>query len=135
MKELKHPIREAERYLQNARDILTEKAGKEGRYYTDKKYVKMAGDTAWKGVLVALDAVLPVRVNLRKGQRPDFQDYQEEIAKRDRKMPPVLVNAYDSLHKAMGYDGNTDYKMVQISLDKARILLNWADKQYQNQKL
>jgi len=133
MKELKHPIREAERYLQNARDILSEKAGKEGGFYTDRKYVKMAGNTAWNGVLVALDAVLPVRANLKKGQRPDFQDYQEEIAKRNRKMPRELFNAYELLHKSLGYDGITDYKIVQLSLDKARILLDWADKQYKNQ--
>jgi len=33
MEELNHPILEAERYLQNARQILSEKAGKDGEYY------------------------------------------------------------------------------------------------------
>ena len=47
MAELKNPIYEAECYLQNAREILSEKAGKDGDYYTDRKYVKMAGYTAW----------------------------------------------------------------------------------------
>jgi len=41
MSKLKHPIREAERYLQNARQILSEKAEKEGGYYNDTKYVKI----------------------------------------------------------------------------------------------
>jgi len=36
------------------------------------------------------------------------------------------------LHKSLGYDGITDYKVVQISLDKAKIILDWADKHYQN---
>jgi len=54
MAELKHPIREAERYLQNARQMLSEKAGKEGEYYSDRKYVKLAGHAAWCGILVAL---------------------------------------------------------------------------------
>ena len=53
MATLKHPIQEAERYLQNARQILSEKAGKDGDYYIDKKYVKMAGHAAWCGVLIA----------------------------------------------------------------------------------
>ena len=132
MAELKHPIREAERHLQNARQILSEKAEKDGGYYKDRKYVKMAGNTAWNGVLVALDAVLPVRTNLKKGQRPEFKDYQEAISKRDRKMPQVLYNAYELLHKSLGYDGITDYKIVQLSLDKARIILDWANKQYRN---
>ena len=133
MARLKHPIREAERYLQNARQILSEKAEKDGDYYNDTKYVKMAGNTAWNGVLVALDAVLPVRANMKKGQRLDFQDYEEAIAKKDRKMPRVLVSAYDLLHKSLGYDGIADYKVVQLSLDKAKLILDWADKQYQNQ--
>ena len=132
MAQLKHPIREAERYLQNARQILSEKAEKDGDYYYDNKYVKMAGNTAWNGVLVALDAVLHVRANLKKGQRPDFKDYQEAISKKDSKMTHPLLNAYELLHKSLGYDGVTDYKVVQISLDKAKIILDWADKQYQN---
>ncbi|MDR1676619.1 MAG: DUF5618 family protein, partial [Tannerella sp.] len=72
MAELKHPIREAERNLQNARQILLEKAEKDGDYYNNCKYVRMAGNTAWNGVLVALDAVLGVRAGLKKGQRPEF---------------------------------------------------------------
>ena len=75
MKELKHPIREAERYMQNARQILSEKAGKDGDSYTDKKYVRMAGHTAWCGVLEALDGVLGIKVPPKK--RPHFEDYQE----------------------------------------------------------
>jgi len=132
MAELKHPIREAERYLQNARQILSEKAEKDGGYYNDSKYVRMAGNTAWNGVLIALDAVLPVRANLKKGQRPEFKDYQEAISKKDGKMPRVLLNTYELLHKSLGYDGVSVYKVVQSSLEQANILINWADKQYQN---
>jgi hypothetical protein len=132
MAQLKHPIREAERYLQNARQILSEKAEKDGDYYYDSKYVKMAGNTAWNGVLVALDSVLHVRENLKKGQRPDFKDYENAISKADNKMTRPLLAAYESLHKAMGYDGNPRYKIVQDSLDQAKMILDWADKQYQN---
>jgi len=127
---MKHPIREAERYLQNARQILSEKAEKDGNYYNDSKYVKMAGNTAWNGVLVALDAVLHVRANLKKGQRPDFKDYEEAISKVDNKMIRPLLGAYESLHKAMGYDGNPVYKVVQSSLEQAKIMIDWADKHY-----
>jgi len=130
MAQLKHPIREAERYLQNARQILSEKAEKNGDYYNDSKYVRMAGNTAWNGVLIALDSVLLVRKNMKKGKRPDFWDYQEAIAKRDNKMLRVLLNAYELLHKSLGYDGVTDYKVVQSSLEKAQVILDWADKQY-----
>ena len=35
--ERKNPIEEAKRYLQNAKDILREKAVKDGNSYTDSK--------------------------------------------------------------------------------------------------
>jgi len=127
---LKNPIREAERYLSNARQALSEKAGKDGDYYTDTKYVKQAGNSAWNGVLVALDAVLPVRESLKKGQRPEFKDYLKAIAQKDRKMTLPLLGAYESLHKTLGYDGNPRYKMVQDSLLQGKIIIEWADKHY-----
>jgi hypothetical protein len=134
MATLKHPIQEAKRYIDNARTILSEKAEKEGDYYHDGKYVKMAGNTAWNGVLVALEAVLQVRDNLKKGQRPDFKDYLEAIGKKDRKMTMPLLGAYESLHKTLGYDGNPRFKIVQDSMKQADIILNWAEKQYENKQ-
>lgn len=132
MAELKHPIREAERYLQNARQILSEKAEKDGDFYNDSKYVRMAGNTAWNGVLVALDAVLGVRAGLKRRQRPEFKDYQEAIAKKDRRMTRPLLNAYELLHKSLGYDGVTNYKVVQASLENAQLIIDWADRLYPN---
>jgi hypothetical protein len=131
MAALRHPIREAERYLQNAQQILTDKAEKDGDFYHDTKYVKMAGNTAWNGVLVALDAALGVKEKLKPHQRPDFKDYQMALTKKDNKMNIVLFSAYESLHKIMGYDGNPDYKIVQESLDLGRRVIEWADQNYQ----
>ena len=128
--EQKHPIREAERYLENARQILSEKAGKDGDYYSDRKYVKIAGHTAWCGILVALDAALGMKKGLKRGQRLEFRDYQEAIARVDRKMPRLLVNSYDTLHKTLGYDGNLSYRIVQYGLAEARNIITWAEKQY-----
>ena len=130
MAQLTHPIQEAERYLNNARNILSEKAEKDGDYYNDRKYVKMAGNTAWNGVLVALDAVLPVKSNLKKGQRVEFKDYMTSITQKDKKMSRPLLTAYDMLHKSLGYDGVLNYKIVQTSLAQAELILNWASKNY-----
>jgi hypothetical protein len=130
MAELENPIREAERYLQNARQLLSEKAEKEGDYYNDSKYVRIAGNTAWNGVLIALEAVLNVRTGLKKGQRPDFKDYQAAITKKDAKMSRPLLYTYESLHKVLGYDGNPRYKIVQDSLEQAKMVLDWAEKNY-----
>jgi hypothetical protein len=125
-----HPIREAERYLENARKLLTEKAGKDGNYYSDSKYVRMAGNTAWSGVLIALDGALNVREGLKRRQRPEYKDYQEAVAKKDKRMCRALLNAYELLHKSMGYDGVTNYKVVQASLEQAREILDWAEGHY-----
>jgi len=126
----KNPIKEAERYLDNAKKILSEKAGKEGNYYSDQKYVKMAGNTAWNGVLVALDGTLEVRKNLKKGQRPDIDDYRNALYAKDRKMNSVFLSAYETLHKALGYDGNPSYKVVQSGMEDGLAVIAWASKQY-----
>ena len=132
MSKVKHPIREAERYLDNARQILSEKAGKDGNYYQDSKYVRMAGNTAWNGVLIALDGVLDVRKNLKSRQRPDIKDYQAAMSQKDSKMTRPLHVAYETLHLVLGYDGNLRYKIVQDGLEQAKFMIDRAKKNYQD---
>jgi hypothetical protein len=123
----KNPIDEAKRYMENAREILSEKAKKDGNYYSDPKYVKMAGNTAWNGVLVALDGVLDIK---KQGSRKDFNDYKNAAYKKDRKMTRLLQGAYESLHLYMGYDGGLNYKIVQAGLEEGKSIINWATKHY-----
>jgi len=131
MAELKHPIREAERYLANAKQILSEKAEKDNYRYNDKKYVKMAGDTAWKGVLVALDAVTDVRKNVKKNARIDIKDYQNAVAKKDRKIVGLLHDTYEILHLYLGYDGNGNFGVVKEGLKQGKLMIDWASKHYE----
>ena len=99
------PVSDARRYVQNAKDILNEKAdlNPETQYYRDKKYVRMAGNTLWNGVLLILDAVFHVTKN--KKTRPDINDYKQVIAKRDQKLLDHVNVGYDVMHLSMGYDG------------------------------
>ena len=130
MAELKNQIKEAERYLANAKQIFTEKAGKDGNYYSDKKYVRMAGNTAWNSVLVALDAATGLRKNAKKNQRFDIKDYQNAVAKKDTKMTRPLQSTYETLHLYLGYDGNLSYKIAQAGLEQAKHIISWANKHY-----
>ena len=125
-----NPIEEAGRYLANAKQILSEKAGKDGNFYSDPKYVKMAGNTAWNGVLYAVDVILGVRKSMKKGTRPDITDYQKALYTKDQKVYPYFTSAYETLHKAMGYDGILKYKVVQSGMEDASTILTWAAKHY-----
>lgn len=62
---MENSVQEARRYLDNAKELLRDKAKKDGKYYQDKKYVKLAGHAAYSGVLIALD----VLIGEKKGER------------------------------------------------------------------
>ena len=126
-----NPIKEAQRYMQNAREILSEKAGKDGDLYSDPKYVRMAGNTAWNGVLLALDGSLGVREKKGPRKRVDIADYQTAVNKKDKKMSKYLMVAYDAIHLHLGYDGILGYKFVQAALEEGDRIITWAAKHYQ----
>jgi len=73
---MKHIV-EAHRYLENAKEILRDKAQKEDSRYHDRKYVRMAGHTAYLAILVALDGLFGIK---KKG-RKKVEWYQEQLAK------------------------------------------------------
>jgi hypothetical protein len=110
---------EAMRYVENARECLL-KAGKDGDYYSDPKYVKMAGNALWNGVLLALKAKFPV-----KG-RPDIQKYQQAVGAVNRSKLKVLNAAYELCHLFMGYDGHLKFSVCQEGTKLAIELIEWA---------
>ncbi len=118
---------EAMRYIDNAKDILSQKAQKEDGYYQDKKYVKMAGHTAYSGVLVALDDLLEPK---KKG-RKSVDWYKSELAKLDKKVTSSFTNAYDILHLSLGYDGATNAKLAQLGFEEAEKIIEWVNARLQ----
>lgn len=108
--EKKNPIEEALRYVDNANTLLKEKGelDPETHSYTDRKYVKMAGNTLWNGMLFILDTVFQVKKN--KKHRPDISDYQRVVGARDKKLLALVNIGYDIMHLSMGYDGIIDKK-------------------------
>ena len=106
--EKKDPVVEARRYVDNAKTLLAENGelDVETQTYGDRKYVKMAGNTLWCGVLYILDAVFHVRKDCRT--RVHIEDYMEAINKRDGKLARLVYTAYETMHLYMGYDGSRD---------------------------
>ena len=123
-----NPIEEARRYVANAQEVI-QKANYDSdlKFYTDGKYVKMAGNTLWNGCLIALDAVLAVRNG--KG-RPSIEKYKEAAGKRDRKLLAAIVAGYNTMHLSMGYDGNVDRKVCNAGFDNANAIIDHCAKLY-----
>ena len=101
-----NPVLEARRYVANAKELL-EKNGQldyETQSYSDRKYVRMAGNTLWNGVLLILEEVFHIKS--KEHPHPDIIDYKEAIKKRDGKLLRLVIIAYETIHIYMGYDGN-----------------------------
>lgn len=121
-------ITEAKRYISNAKEILKEKAGKEDGYYKDRKYVKMAGHTAYTGVLVALDSILGDK---KKKTRRSVEWYQKELSVLDKKILAHFSAAYDILHLSMSYDGVLKADISKTGLEVAEKIIDWAEQKTQ----
>ena len=118
-----HNLTEAHRYIDNAKEILRDKAKKDDGYYQDKKYVKIAGHTAYTGVLVALDGFL----GLKKKGRKSVEWYKEELGKVDKKISFAFSTAYTVLHLEMGYDGIPSAKVANLGFEEAEKIINWVE--------
>ena len=111
---------EAIRYMDNAKKTLKEAQKEDDWYYKDKKYVKTACGTAYNGVLVALDAWLKVKgVEIKKGKRKSIEYYTDNVAVLDGKMSRRLKTAYNILHLAGYYDGETRMSIIKDGFETA----------------
>ena len=115
---------EAVRYMDNAKECLV-KAKKEGKFYADRKYVKMACGTAYNGVLVALDGYLITKdVEVPKGKkRKSIEFYHNHLAQIDKKMLKTLNGVYEVLHLWGYYDGTNMVAVVKAGFDGAYTLI------------
>lgn len=100
-----HPVEEALRYVKNAKDLLSVhgQLDYETQLYQDRKYVRMAGNTLWNGVLLMLDAVFHLKTKQRP--HPDIMDYKDAVSNRDKKLLSLVITGYEVMHISMGYDG------------------------------
>lgn len=129
--EKKNPVEEARRYVENAKTLIVEhgELDTETRLYGDRKYVRMAGDTLWKGVLLILDSVFHVRKDRRT--RVHIEDYQEAVGKRDKKLAKLVYSGYEIMHLYMGYDGilvkntcDAGFQIANEIIDRCAVMLS-----------
>ena len=111
---------EAIRYMDNAKGYL-QNAKKDGKYYSDPKYVKTACGTAYSGVLVALDGFLLLKgVEKPKGKnRKSIEYYHNNLSKLDKKMLGYLNSVYKILHLSGYYDGIENVNVIKEGFDEA----------------
>ena len=117
-------ITEARRYLDNAKGFLRNNANKEDGLYKDKKYVKIAGHTAYTGILVALDELLGEK---KKKTKKSVEWYQKELSGLDKRVTSDFATAYQVLHLDMGYEGSPSADLVKFGVEKAEKIISWVE--------
>lgn len=115
-------------YLNNARQLLKDKAGKSDEFYTRPKYVRMAGHAAYMGVLVALNELMQ-KEGFQKRGRKKVEDYIDFLAKRNRKILNYFNDVYEVLHLYMGYDGGLNSKIGNVGIEYAEKIIEWVETQ------
>ena len=116
---------EAMRYMDNAKECL-KKAKKDGNYYRDIKYIRMACGTAYIGVLIAMDCFFILKgVHKRKSrERKSIEYYQKNLGKMDKKMLDYINGAYKILHLSGYYDGIEKADIIKSGFEDAYTIID-----------
>ena len=121
-------MREALRYLENAREIL-KNAPIEDDTYTDVKYVQEACATAYLAVLKAIDEFL-MKAGVTEKDLPQSVDGYRDMLKKyaivhDGKLLKEFEKLYKALHIAGYYRGLLqDVTMVKDGLSAAKSFID-----------
>jgi hypothetical protein len=123
----KDPYQEALRYIDNAKQILRERAIKKGEFYTDPKFVRMACNTAWMGVLIALKGKMEQNgFKFPSRNRMNVDIYRDYLAKRNKSILNYFNEAYNYLHLFGGYDGDLHINTSQTGVQLAMKIIEWC---------
>lgn len=121
-------MREALRYLNNAKEIL-KAIPVEDNTYTDIKPVRKALGTAYLAVLEAINEYLITKRGLKKKELPKSVDayrkaLQKYLAVHDGRLLREFEKLYDALHIAGYYRGLIyDVDMVKDALKAAKAFI------------
>jgi len=120
-------MKEALRYLQNAKEILKKAPIEEGRY-EDVKYVQEACGTAYLAIIKAIDGDL-MNKGLSKKELPKSTEgyrkaLQKYLAVHDGKLTREFERLYEELHIAGYYRGLLGHvNVVKEALKAAEVFI------------
>jgi hypothetical protein len=117
-------VTEARRHIDNAKDFLSNNAKKQDGLYQDRKYVKIAGHTAYTGILLVLNELLGEK-NRKTPKSVEW--YQYELSRVDKSLLSNFTTAYQILHIDMGYQGTKSADLASFGLQKAEKIIDWAE--------
>lgn len=121
-------ILEAKRNIENAKQILREKAGREGDYYTEPEYVSMACRIAWNGVLIVAQAKM---IRDKHKLPEDSSDmnidiYRDYLKDKNESILKCFNSAYNYLCLLGEYDENLHITGTQTGFKLAEEFINWC---------
>ena len=122
---LPNPYDEAYRYINNAKQIIKDKAGKKDGEYAEVKFVQAAAGTAYVGVLLAIDEYL-LRKEGNKFVKPkSIEEYRTRTAKQNIKLLSLLNEAYADLHISLYYHGIPSVRVMNNGLQTAEEIIEY----------
>lgn len=107
------------------------KAGRDGKFYVDEKYVHTACGTAYIGMLKALDFLFDIKDVPKKKGRKSIEYYQNNLSGMDKKLLNNLNDAYSILHLEGYYGGIKGVRSIEAGFDYATSVIA-ALKPYSN---
>jgi hypothetical protein len=117
-----NPYKEALRYLKNAEETL-KKAGIDGKFFIDEKYVHSACGIAYIGMLKALDFLFDIKGVPKKKGRKSIEYYQGILSKLDKKLLNHLNSGYTILHLDGYYGGYKKISGIESGFDDAMSII------------
>ena len=122
-------IREAYRYLANAKKTLGLSKIEYGRY-SDSKYVKEGTGIAYLSALKAIDVYLLTCGMSEKELPKSIEEYRRVIQKKmphNGKLMAMINNVYENLHILAYYRGGTEVQMVKSGIQNCKKIIEMIE--------
>ncbi|MBK8397700.1 MAG: DUF5618 family protein [Leptospiraceae bacterium] len=118
-------IKEAYRYLQNAKDTLAKIPIEDG-IYMDSKYVREASGIAYLAPLLAIDGYL-IGKGVPKSKLPKSTEHYWEVIPKipyNAKLRNKFTSVYENLHLFGYYRGGVNVEMIKDGIKHAKEIVD-----------